>query len=188
MIKTILLSSVCCLLLVAAGAQPTAVDSFLAKLRTHCGKAFEGTVTAGGREGDGFTGRRLLMQVRTCESGTIQVPFYVGDDRSRVWVLKVMEGRLQLKHDHTHQDGKPDAVTQYGGWATNTGNGSLQVFPADQATCDLLPAACGNVWWMTLTDTECTYNLRRIGTDRLFTVRFDLTRPVASEAKPWGWE
>ncbi len=187
MIKRILFGSLLLVTFCAVRAQQTGVDSFVAKLRQHCGKAYEGKIVAGGREGDGFTGKQLLMQVRTCEPGKIQMPFFVGEDRSRVWVLTPAQGKLQLKHNHTHEDGTPDKITRYGGWATNTGNSSQQVFPADQETCDLLPAACSNVWWITLTEKEFTYNLRRIGSDRLFTVSFDLTKPVTTDAKPWGW-
>lgn len=188
MVKRIFFSSL--LLVIGAGvvhAQQTGVDSFITKLRQHCGKAYEGKIVAGGREGDAFSGKRLLMQVRTCEPGKIQVPFFVGEDRSRVWVLTPVDGKLLLKHDHTHEDGTPDKVTRYGGQATNTGSSIQQVFPADQETCDLLPAACTNVWWITLTDKAFTYNLRRIGSDRLFTVSFDLTKPVEVDAEPWGW-
>lgn len=168
-------------------AQHTSVDSFLLQLKKHCGKTYEGKIVTGGREGDGFTGKRLLMQVRVCEQNQLKIPFFVGDDLSRVWVLTPQHGRLQLKHDHTHKDGTPDKVTRYGGLATNTGSGQAQFFPADQETCDLLPAACGNIWWITLSDKEYTYNLRRIGSDRLFTVSFDLTKPVTADWTPWGW-
>ena len=62
------------------------------------------------------------------------------------------------------------------------------VFPADQETADLISYASTNVWWITLDETSFTYNLRRIGTDRLFTVRFDLTKPISTPSAPWGWE
>jgi hypothetical protein len=52
-----------------------------------------------------------------------------------------------------------------------------------------LPAAATNVWWVELVAGKFfTYNLRRIGTDRLFTIRFDLTKPVAIPYAPWGWK
>ena len=76
----------------------------------------------------------------------------------------------------------------YGGTAANHGLADLQVFPADPETAELLPLAASNVWWVTLSDTTFSYNLKRIGTDRLFTVEFDLTAPVETPAAPWGWE
>jgi len=33
-----------------------------------------------------------------------------------------------------------------------------------------------------------TYNLRRMGTDRLFSIRFDIAMPVAAPEAPWGWK
>ena len=99
------------------------------------------------------------------------------------------EGNLiKLKHDHRHEDGKPDKVTMYGGLATNSGTATMQVFPADQETVDLLPAAAANVWWITVDASKFTYNLRRMGSNRLFTVEFDLTKPLDSlPSAPWGW-
>lgn len=188
MIKKTFLFSLLMGLYSIAAAQQSAADSFWLKIGQHCGKLYEGQITDGGKEGDGFTGKKLIMEVRVCEEGVIKIPFYVGDDKSRVWVLTSQEGRIQLKHDHTHEDGTPDKVTRYGGLASNTGNSMQQVFPADQETCDLLPAACGNVWWMTINDTAFTYNLRRIGSDRFFSVSFDLTKPIAASLKPWGWK
>jgi hypothetical protein len=46
----------------------------------------------------------------------------------------------------------------------------------------------GNVWWITVDENSFTYNLRRIGSDRLFTVKFDLTKPVDLPPSPWGWK
>jgi hypothetical protein len=52
----------------------------------------------------------------------------------------------------------------------------------------LIPTAAANVWWITLDKTSFTYNLRRIGSDRLFTVQFDLTKEVPVPTAPWGWK
>jgi len=38
----------------------------------------------------------------------------------------------QLKHEHRHQDGSEDKVSQYGGVTKNSGSPKLQFFPADQ--------------------------------------------------------
>ncbi|MDP2888130.1 MAG: hypothetical protein Q8P34_04070 [Bacteroidota bacterium] len=40
----------------------------------------------------------------------------------------------------------------------------------------------------TVNDTSYTYNLRRMGTDRLFTVAFDLKNEIDIPAPSWGWE
>jgi hypothetical protein len=76
----------------------------------------------------------------------------------------------------------------YGGTALNYGLANMQVFPADQETADLIPAATGNVWWVCLTDSVFTYNLKRLGTDREFSLVFDLTSPVEIPEASWGWE
>ena len=162
---------------------------FWDNLKSHCGKAYEGTIIAGGKEGDGFMGEKLVMHVRSCEEKTIRIPFFVGEDKSRTWVLSLQEdNRILLKHDHRNKDGSEEEVTQYGGMSPNTGLADIQFFPADQHTANLIPLASTNVWWFTLDETSITYNLRKIGSDRLFTVKFDLTNEVATPGPPWGSE
>ena len=155
-------------------------------LSTHCGKAYEGKLVS--PESDPRFAGKLVMHVRSCQDGRLRIPFFVGEDLSRTWVLTMDEQQLmQLKHDHRHADGSEDAVTQYGGKATNMGSASTQFFPADTFTAGMLPAAVGNVWWITVDDTSFTYNLRRLGSATLFSVRFDLTKPIDTPAAPWGW-
>jgi len=158
-------------------------------LKGHCGKAYVGEITAGAKVGDGFMGEKLVMHVRSCDTNVIRIPFFVGENKSRTWVLTLEENNLiQLKHDHRLKDGSEDEVTQYGGLSPNTGSADMQFFPADQYTANLLSYAAHNVWWITLDDSSFTYNLRRIGTDRLFSVRFDLSKEIDAPGAPWGSE
>lgn len=161
---------------------------FKLEIEKHCGKSFEGKITQGAKEGDGFTGERLIMQVLSCEKNQIKIPFYVGDDKSRTWILTFKDDRLELKHDHRNKDGSEEEITMYGGTTSNVGHSNIQFFPSDQETCDMIDYACNNVWWMTIDETSFSYNLRRVGSDREFTVVFDLTKPAVFESKPWGWD
>lgn len=167
--------------------EQTTSEKFWKQLEIHCGKAYEGTITAGAVEGDGFTGKKLVMHVRTCDKNTIRIPFFVGEDKSRTWVLKMNANKiLSLKHDHRNPDGSEEKITQYGGISPNIGMENLQMFPADAHTTAILPAAATNIWWFTIDEKSLTYNLRRIGSDRVFTVTFDLTKTVATPTAPWG--
>lgn len=170
------------------GQNPSGATSFWNQLKTFCGQSFEGQITAGSTPNDPFYGKKLVMHVRSCESNRIRIPFFVGDDKSRTWVLTFKDNKIELKHDHRHEDGTPDKVTQYGGIASNSGQENLQIFPADQETATLLPKAASNIWWIALDQNTLTYNLRRIGTDRLFTVSFDLKKPIDTPGAPWGWK
>src|SRR5690606_19813992 len=117
------------------------------------------------------------------------IPFHVGDDRSRTWVLSRTDSGLRLKHDHRHEDGSEDAITQYGGETRTQGTPTTQEFYADAYTADLLPAAATNVWAMEVVPKQrFAYSLRREGTDRRFRVEFDLTRPADPPPSPWGHE
>lgn len=162
--------------------------AFWESLQTHCGKAYEGTL-AEHVKNDSFSGKKLTMYVRSCDDGIITIPFYVGEDRSRTWVLTLENGRIKLKHDHRHEDGSEDSITQYGGTAPNPGLPHLQIFPADEETAALIPYASTNVWWITVDGHTFSYNLKRVGTENPeFTVIFDLSNPVEAPPAPWGWE
>lgn len=173
---------------IMTGQKRSGAAQFWESLKSHCGKAYEGKL-APHVINDAFSGKKLTMYVRTCDDKTITIPFYVGEDRSRTWVLTYEDERIKLKHDHRHKDGTEDKITQYGGKSTNAGLPGLQFFPADSETAELIGYASTNVWWITVDENTFTYNLKRIGTENpAFNVIFDLTTPVEAPAAPWGWE
>lgn len=163
--------------------------AFWAALQGLCHGAFEGTVVRDTpvTPDSPFQGVTLVMHVRECTPDEIRIPFHVGQDRSRTWVLTRLDDGFRLKHHHLHEDGIPDAVHLYGGDAGTGGTSEWQEFPADSYTADLIPAAAGNVWTVEVVPDELfAYALRREGTERAFRVEFDLTRPVDPPPAPWG--
>lgn len=169
--------------------QANETNIFWSNLQKLCGKAFAGTVAAAPADDTTFKGKELVMHVRSCTKNQIKIPFFVGEDKSRTWVLtKMKNGRILLKHDHRHEDGKTDKVTMYGGLTTNSGSATRQMFPADDETVKVIAAAAANVWWIDLVDGDYfSYNLRRMGTERYFSIKFDLKKEVKTPAAPWGW-
>lgn len=183
----------CATLLAACGASmrtagaASGQDAFWASLRRLCGNAYEGRLVEGNAADSAFRQSTLVMHVARCSEGEIRIPFHVGENRSRTWVVTRTGGGLRLKHDHRHEDGSEDAITQYGGDTRGAGTPSRQEFHADAHTASLIPAAATNVWTMEVVPGErFAYALRREGTDRRFRVEFDLTRPVAPPPAPWG--
>jgi hypothetical protein len=169
---------------------PTAQEQFFARLSALCGRAFEGRVASPLVEADrAFAAARLVMHVRDCGADEIRIPFHVGDDRSRTWVVTRTGAGLRLKHDHRHQDGSEDDLTQYGGDTAGPGTAERQEFPADQFSKDMfvrgnIPVSTANVWAIEVHPQLFAYELRR--PDRFFRVEFDLTRPVAAPPPAWG--
>lgn len=162
--------------------------SFWTSVRAHCGRAYEGRVAlSSGSAGDtAMAGKRLVMHLRECSANEIRIPFQVGDDRSRTWVLTRTPAGIRLKHDHRHEDGTPDAITRYGGDTREAGTATRQSFPADAHTVSLNPVYRTNVWSMEIEPAKFVYELIRVGTDRRFRVEFDLTRAVPAPPAPWG--
>ena len=169
----------------ATTAEPE--DRFWASLTQLCGKAYEGRVVEAVPADTSFAGKTLVMDVRGCDERQILIPFHVGENRSRTWVLTRTDSGLRLKHDHRHEDGAEDSVTQYGGDTRDGGSAERQEFYADAHTAELIPAAATNVWTIeVLGDSVFAYALRREGTERRFRAEFDLRRSVPPPPAPWG--
>jgi hypothetical protein len=170
-----------------------AADGFLREIARHCGQAFAGRVVVDTAEtpNSPFAGKTLVMHVRECREGEIRIPFHVGDDRSRTWVLTRTATGLRLKHDHRHEDGSPDKVTMYGGDTADAGSDRRQAFPVDAEsianfTLNGLTASVNNTWAMEIEPGQrFVYELSRPN-GRLFRVEFDLSRPVPAPPAPWG--
>ena len=172
-------------------AAPT--DVFMAEISRHCGKAYAGRVVTRDPADKDFAGKPLIMHVRECGANEIRIPFHVGDDRSRTWVLTRTSTGLRLKHDHRHSDGMSDVLTMYGGETANSGTASRQEFPVDAESVALFTregrqVSNTNVWAMEVHEDRLAYELRRppIPGGRFFRVEFDLTRPIPAPLPPWG--
>ena len=164
-------------------------EAFFAAVRAHCGNAYAGRLVTGEAADADMAGASLVMEVRACSDDEIRIPFHVGEDRSRTWVLTRTADGLRLKHDHRHEDGSEDTLTQYGGDTASAGTPSRQEFPADQFSKDLFlregrAVSVVNVWAVEIDAARFAYELRR--PNRHFRVEFDLTAPVANPPPPWG--
>ncbi len=166
-----------------APAPVTSQDAFFANLSALCGQRFEGRVVTTDPADAAFTNARLLMHVRDCSADEVRIPFWVGEDHSRTWVVTRTETGLRLKHDHRHEDGTEDVLTQYGGDTVDAGSAERQEFPVDQFSKDLFTrenrtVSNTNVWAVEVHPGRIyAYELRR--PNRHFRVEFDLSRPVA---------
>lgn len=174
----------------ASAPAPAPQDAFFANLRALCGQSFAGRVVTTDAADASFASERLVMQVRACSGDEIRVPFHVGENRSRTWVITRTDAGLRLKHDHRHEDGTEDTLTQYGGDTADEGTAERQEFPADEFSRTLfvnnnIPQSTTNVWAVEVHPGRTfVYELRR--PNRHFRVEFDLTAPVAAPPPPWG--
>lgn len=178
-----------------ATVQPAAspADLFFARLTALCGRAFEGRLASSDAADAAMAGERLVMHVADCSATQIRIPFHVGANRSRTWVITRTAAGLRLKHDHRHDDGSPDALTNYGGDTAGPGTAERQEFPVDAESIALFrregrDVSVTNVWAVEANANRFAYELRRPpGPNvRFFRVEFDLTRPVPAPPPAWG--
>ncbi|WP_262694651.1 hypothetical protein [Kordiimonas aquimaris] len=174
-----------------AASSGAVADGLFETLSANCGKAFQGKVVRA-PEGDPWREASLVMHIRDCSDTEIKIPLHYNDNRSRVWIVTRIEGdRLRLKHDHRHENGHHDAVTNYGG-ETAAGDGA----PGDKDADFIVDAESvkifydngntrspDNVWSMAVNGTTFTYGLVRPDLD--FMAAFDLTKPIAPPPPAW---
>ena len=165
-------------------------DAFFNAIKTHCGKAFQGKVSKD-NVGNTFGDAKLVMHIRKCTDSEIQIPFHVGEDASRTWILTKTGAGLMLKHDHRNEDGSFHSSTMYGGHTLDEGFPQVQSFPADVYSKSLfiesgITASTDNVWQMMIYPSRFSYRLIRPA--REVQVDFDLKNPIATPSAPWGYE
>lgn len=163
-------------------ATASAQDAFFQNLTALCGQRFEGKVVTNDPQDADFASSRLLMHVRDCSQEEIRIPFWVGEDKSRTWVITRTENGLRLKHDHRDPDGTTHTLHWYGGDTVNEGTANRQEFPVDQESIDLFnkndaKVSTTNVWAVEANpDQTYVYELKR--ENRHMRVEFDVTQPV----------
>ena len=201
LLSAVLVSTMCSNLWAAASAKqqisPAPLvsipshDAFFDSIKALCGKAFAGKITLDNQGPSSMTDKPLVMHVRKCSEHQLQVPFHVGDDASRTWIITKTGSGLSLKHDHRHADGTHDESTMYGGHTQDAGWPQVQSFPADQYSKELFasagnPQSNSNIWQMYIYPEVFTYRLIREG--REFRVDFDLSKEIDKPAAPWGYQ
>lgn len=166
-------------------------DAFFDNIKALCGKAFSGKVTLDNHGPSNMSEQPLVMHIRRCDQTQLQIPFHVGDDASRTWIITKTGSGLSLKHDHRHADGSYSESTMYGGHTLDAGWPQVQSFPADQYSKELfvtsgIAQSSSNIWQMYIYPEVFTYRLIREG--REFRVDFDLTKAITPPAAPWGYQ
>ena len=165
-------------------------DQFYARLRALCGQAYEGRVVTNDEADRSMAAARLVIQIRSCSDDQIAIPFHVGNDHGRTWIVRRAMAGLQLVHEHRRADGVEETVSGYGGDATGSGNPRRQEFPADRHSRDLfvrenLAPSITNAWAIEIVPGRVlAYELTRPG--RHLRIEFDLSRPAPAPPPPWG--
>lgn len=153
--------------------------AFLDNLASLCGKSFRGeeTYMAPGRES--WAEKDFLMHVTVCEDDRVYIPFHLDEDQSRIWMFIAEDRGLRFRHDHRHEDGTPEDLTMYGGYADGKGNEYRQHFPADDYTIELLEDTLGREWRGILSEDLSSFTYQLLyNSDLVFEAEFDLTDPV----------
>jgi hypothetical protein len=163
----------------ATPADQTDKQAFMDNLRSLCGHSYSGEVVYPETPPRGFEDP-LVAHFSHCEESEIHIPFHVGENESRTWMLELAdENVLHFKHDHRHPDGTPERMTDYGGYATDEGNELHQFFPADDFTISLRDNLRSHIWTIKLSEDLSTFSYSLYLYENLyFRADFDLNNPI----------
>lgn len=146
--------------------------AFFNNLKSLCGQTFVGETVYPEDPDHDFAGKKLVATVEGCGARNITIPFSVGEDTSRTWVITATYDGLLFKHSHQNPDGSHHDVSFYGGFAADykgqKGTQYKQYFPADERTAEMIPDAKTNAWMMEFKPEtqELVYYLERHGKPR----------------------
>ena len=169
-------------------------DTYWTEISALCGQTLYGKMVSNETVDADMAGRPMRMTVASCSDTEIRIPFHIGPledggkwDISRTWLLRKTAKGIELKHDHRHEDGTQDAVTNYGGEWVNTAPKTIACagqllkieFPVDAESianfrANGLPKSVTNVWSIGIQKSGCpadgggknarfTYELNRTG-------------------------
>jgi hypothetical protein len=187
--------------------------AYWSALASHCGKAYAGGLVSDDARDADWAGKRMIAHWAECDEDRIAIAFHVADpeapdgwNRSRTWVVTKAflldqpdpHTIFTLKHDHRHEDGSVDTLTNYGGTTQTPGSVRGQDYPADWESRELfrregLEASLTNLWRVEVDpagtpDARFAYQLTRRGDPtRLFRVEMDASTPIAPPPPAWGW-
>lgn len=153
---------------------------FFKNLSSLCGQSFGGRQVYMQEGRESWEDKEMLMHVTVCEPDELHIPFHLNGDRSRTWMFFNEDGQLRFRHDHRHEDGTPEDMTMYGGYADpERGSAFYQVFPADNYTIDIHPISIDSEWVVELSDdlSVFSYQLHHEG-EMIFRADFDLSSPL----------
>ena len=201
-LATVLLSA--CASMDDPPALPATQEAFWDNLTSHCGNTYMGELASSDARDEDMAGQRMQAHWAQCSDSRVAIAFHIEDDdapggwdRSRTWVITRGEDGLRLKHDHRHEDGSEDAVTQYGGDTLSAGTARVQDFPVDAYSIAMferegLDVSLTNAWRVEVSPADApgamfAYQLtRRNDPTRLFRVEFDANDPVDTPPPAWG--
>lgn len=171
-------------------ALPAEQEAFWAALTRHCGQAYRGKVSDATPHYRASAEREVaIIHFLSCSEDRIHIPLHLDEDRSRNWILTRVGGTIRLKHDHRHEDGTEDTITQYGGDAPVPGLPTRQIFRADAHTAEILPLRWDNFWFFDfVNDSTLQYGVHWPTMGHSIRYEFDLSTPVAAPPPPWGYE
>lgn len=157
-------------------------DEFWAALQGMCESAYEGELLQA-PEGDDQVDpdARLVVHFWECGDDRLRIPFHVGEDRSRTWVLLRHDDEIELRHDHRYEDGEEEENTWYGSSTMEEGTAYRQDFVQES------DGVTGG-WRIEIHPGErYTYGTIRDGEWRHH-LEFDLSEEVDIPSLPWGHE
>lgn len=161
-------------------------ESFFDAIKSHCGKAFSGSVEDSSNS-TAYNGKKFVLHIRDCSNTQIKMPLHIDDNSSRILILTKSGESIKLEHDHRHPDGSPDALTLYGGYSVDS-TAKVANFPESSESIAITKAHAPNrtypsLWSIILSAEDITYQVVRPG--RTIKSNFKFTDTLSDPPTAW---
>jgi len=159
---------------------PAPREAFWARLQALCESSAAGRlVSAPPGDTQIDPAAPLVVHFWECGETELRFPLHVAENRSRTWVFIRHADRLELRHDHRHEDGSEDRTTWYGAETMDEGTAGSQEFVTERN-------GVRSGWRVQVeSGRHFTYGTIR-GGDWRHHLEFDLRAPVAAPPMHWG--
>ncbi len=163
-----------------AQAASSARDTFWSSLQALCETAAAGKlVSAPPGDTQIDPNAHLVVHFWECSDTELRFPLHVAENRSRTWVFIRHADKLELRHDHRHEDGTEDRTTWYGASTLDDGSATRQEFVTERNgvrggwAVEIEPGK--RFTYGTIRNSEWRHHLA-----------FDLSAPVEPPPMHWG--
>lgn len=131
----------------------------------------------------------MFLRISSCLGNARRLPFHLGSNRSPSWASMRSGKGLRPGHDHLHQVGGEDVITQCDSDTVSESTATPQEFPVDAEPISLftyseMQISTTHIRALEIDASRIAVELR--GEDHWFRVWFDLGKPAAKSEPACG--
>lgn len=144
--------------------QTTPTEDFMEQLSEFCGEELQGKVLTD-QNHPGIVDKPMSFLFEKCSAEEIRITASLPIEEKTVIIFTLMGNELLLKHDVRDADSSPAQYTMYGGFADESGNETMQIFPVHNFGGNMWPGYDAYSWEICINPKEGTLEYMEVAED-----------------------